>query len=283
MPPGSGALKSSLPIRPETRLMPPVPDLQSRLDTALAIAKAAGDVALRHFNSALNIITKEDASPVTVADRETERYIRRRLQVHFPQDGTYGEEYGASGLDQDIVWVIDPIDGTRSFIAGVPLFGLLMAMMRDDKALIGICRLPALNQVYAAARGLGATLNDHPVRTSGQTDLNRAMLFINEGEKIYADHPHLFDRLLGAGAMRRLSYDCQPHALVAAGQVDAVVDYGLKPYDYLAMVPIVQEAGGTITDWTGAPLDFNSDGRVVTAATAELHTALLDLLDVARP
>ncbi|SEL28193.1 histidinol-phosphatase, inositol monophosphatase family [Roseovarius azorensis] len=263
--------------------MSPALDLQTRLDTALDIAGAAGEVALRHFNGTLSIASKDDASPVTVADQETEQYIRHRLQAHFPQDGIYGEEYGASGLDRETVWVIDPIDGTRSFIAGVPLFGLLMAMMRDDKAQIGICRLPALGQVYAAARGLGATLNGRPISVSGQTDLNRAMLFINEGEKIHTDHPHLFDRLLGAGALRRLSYDCQPHALVAAGQVDAVVDYGLKPYDYLPMIPIVQEAGGTITDWSGAPLDLTSDGRVVTAATAELHAALLDLLSHARP
>ncbi len=259
--------------------MPQSHTLQDRLDTALAIARAAGGVALRHFNSTLSIVTKDDASPVTIADQETERHIRDRLQAEFPQDGIYGEEYGVEGFERDIVWVIDPIDGTRSFIAGVPLFGLLMAMVRGNDAQLGICRLPALDQVYSAARGLGATLNGRRISVSGQTELSRAMLFINEGEKIYANHPHVFDRLLGAGALRRLAYDCQPHALVATGQVDAVVDYGLKPYDYLAMVPIIQEAGGVITDWTGAGLDFNSDGRVVTAATPELHAALLDLLN----
>jgi len=253
-------------------------DLQSRLDIALDIARVAGEVALRHFNSALSITLKDDASPVTIADQETEREIRNRLQSVFPQDGIYGEEYGGEGLERDTVWVIDPIDGTRSFIAGVPLFGLLMAMMRGGEAQIGICRLPALDQVYAAARGCGATLNGRRISASGQTELSRAMLFINEGEKIYAGHPRVFDRLLSAGGLRRLSYDCQPHALVAAGQVDAVVDCGLKPYDYLPMVAIVQEAGGVITDWTGAALDFGSDGRVVTAATPELHAALLELL-----
>ncbi len=259
--------------------MPNAHNLQNRLEIALDISKAAGEVALSHFNSALSIITKDDASPVTIADQETEQYIRSQLQAHFPKDGIYGEEYGVEGLDRDMVWVIDPIDGTRSFIAGVPLFGLLMAMMRGNEAQIGICRLPALDQVYAAASGLGAALNGRPVSVSGQTELNRAMLFINEGEKIYANHRNVFDRLLSAGFLQRLSYDCQPHALVAAGQVDAVVDYGLKPYDYLPLVPIVQEAGGTISDWSGAPLDFNSDGRVVTAATAQLHAALLDLLN----
>lgn len=253
-------------------------DLQDRLETALLIASDAGKIALRHFNSALSIVTKADESPVTIADQETERLIRARLQTLFPRDGIYGEEYGVEGLEREIVWVIDPIDGTRSFIAGVPLFGLLMAMVRGGRTELGICRLPALDQVYAAARGCGATLNGRRISVSGQADLSQAMLFVNEGEKIHADRPEVFDRLLGAGRLRRLGYDCQPHALVAAGQVDAVVDYGLKPYDYLAMVPIVEEAGGIITDWTGAPLDFDSDGRVVTAATPELHAALLDLL-----
>lgn len=254
-------------------------DLQDRLDAALAIARDAGDIALRHFESALSIVTKDDASPVTIADQETERHIRTRLQTEFPRDGIYGEEYGVEGFEREIVWVIDPIDGTRSFIAGVPLFGLLLAMTREAAPQIGICRLPALDQVYFAAKGLGASLNGRRISVSGQTELDRAMLFINEGEKIYANEPHVFDRLLGAGGLRRLSYDCQPHALVAAGQVDAVVDYGLKPYDYLAMVPIIEEAGGVITDWSGARLDFNSDGRVLSAATRELHAALLDLLN----
>lgn len=254
-------------------------DLRARLASALEITEIASKISLGHFNSALHITTKDDASPVTVADQETEQSIRDQLERRFPDDGIYGEEFGLWGLDRDAIWVIDPIDGTRSFIAGVPLFGMLMAMVQDRVAQIGICRLPALGQVYSAARGQGATRNGEMISVSDQTVLQDAMLFINEGEKIYADTPAVFDRLCSAGRLRRLSYDCQPHALVATGQVDAVVDYDLKPYDYLAMVPIVEEAGGVITDWSGAPLDFNSDGRVVTAATPRLHADLMGLLN----
>lgn len=258
--------------------MDDISDLPARLDKALEITGAASRIALGHFNGALDIVTKADASPVTIADRETEQAIRTALAAAFPGEGLHGEEHGISGPDRDTVWVIDPIDGTRSFIAGVPLFGMLLAMTRRAVPQIGICRLPALGQVYAAARGHGATRDGLPIRVSACRSLDDAMLFINEGEKIYAAEPGVFDRLTRAGRLRRLSYDCQPHALLAAGQVDAVVDYDLKPYDYLAMVPIIEESGGVITDWQGNPLDFRSDGRVVSAATPELHAALLRLL-----
>lgn len=253
-------------------------DLRTRLGKALEITETAGRISLDHFNGALEIVTKADASPVTIADRETEQAIRAGLQDTFPEDGFLGEEYGTEGLEKETVWVIDPIDGTRSFIAGIPLFGMLLAMTRDGVPQLGICRLPALGQVYAAARDLGTTRNGTHIKASGCRTLGEAMLFVNEGEKIYAEERAAFDRLMKAGHLRRLAYDCQPHALVAAGQVDAVVDYDLKPYDFLAMVPIVEEAGGVITDWDGKPLGFGSDGRVASAATPELHAELIALL-----
>ena len=257
-----------------------MPDtVTSRLDRALEITGHASRIAMRHFENENRIITKSDASPVTIADQETEQSIRSQLEAAFPTDGIYGEEFDNLRLDSETIWVIDPIDGTRSFIAGVPLFGMLLAMVQDDCPVLGICRLPALGQVYSAAKGHGATRDGANIRTSRQTKLKDAMLFINEGEVIYAAEPTVFDRLTKAGKLRRLSYDCQPHALVASGQIDAVVDYNLKPYDYLAMVPIVEEAGGVITDWRGDVLDFQSDGRVVTAATPELHAEILTLLD----
>ncbi|RLJ58874.1 histidinol phosphatase-like enzyme (inositol monophosphatase family) [Litoreibacter meonggei] len=257
-----------------------MPDtLATRLETALKLTETASRIALDHFEGALHIDTKDDASPVTIADQETEQSIRAQLEEAFPLDGIYGEEFDNLRLDSNTIWVVDPIDGTRSFIAGVPLFGMLLAMVQDNHPVLGICRLPALGQVYSAAKGAGATRNGTPIKVSQQTKLSEAMLFINEGEGIYEDEPQVFERLTKAGKLRRLSYDCQPHALVASGQIDAVVDYNLKPYDYLAMVPIIEEAGGVITDWQGATLDFNSDGRVVTASTPKLHAELLALLN----
>lgn len=254
-------------------------NLQVRLQKALEITEAASQISLAHFNGALEVVTKDDASPVTIADQQTEQAIRKALQSEFPEDGIFGEEFGTEGLESETVWVVDPIDGTRSFIAGVPLFGMLLSMTRNKKPVLGICRLPALGQVYAAATGLGAVRNGLPIRSSKCQTLDDAMLFINEGEKIYAEAPEIFDRLMNCGRLRRLSYDCQPHALLAAGQVDAVVDYDLKPYDFMALIPIVEEAGGIITDWQGNPLHFGSKGDVISAATPELHAELIRQLN----
>ena len=248
------------------------------LRQALQITDAAVKVAMRHFEGRVAIELKGDESPVTVADRETEAVIRAALAEHFPEDGIYGEEYGTVGLERNRIWVIDPIDGTRSFIAGVPLFGMLMALMQNGVAEIGIVRLPALGQVYAAMRGHGAALNSKQIHCSAVTDLGHAMVFINEGEKIWEAHPQVFKRLMGAGRLRRLSYDCQPHALLAEAKVDAVVDYQLQPYDYLPLVPVIEEAGGVISDWDGGRLGFERDVPVVAAATPELHREVLQLL-----
>ncbi len=252
--------------------------LQDDLDAALRITAKASEISLRHYAGNLDILTKEDASPVTIADHETEEYIRAQLQQQFPQDGILGEEFGLQGSDKARIWVVDPIDGTRSFIVGIPLFGMLLALMEQGVPRLGIVRLPALDQVYAGAVGLGATLNGAPIRVSDVSCLADAMLFINEGEKINVDEPQVFDRLCRAGKFRRISYDCQPHALVAAGRVDAVVDYDLKPYDFLPLVALIEAAGGRITDWQGRALSFESDGRVISAATPALHSEIIDLL-----
>jgi fructose-1,6-bisphosphatase/inositol monophosphatase family enzyme len=132
--------------------------------------------------------------------------------------------------------------------------------------------------VFLGVKGKGATLNRAPIKCSDQKRLNDAILYINEGEKIYADHPAVFDSLTRSGQTRRLSYDCYPHALLAAGHVDAVVDYDLQPYDYLPLSVVIEEAGGVMTDWDGKPLTLKSDGRILSAATAQIHDQLLTLV-----
>lgn len=246
---------------------------------AAKIADFAGEAARGYFRGSLGIEFKEDESPVTQADKGVEALIRSYLAEHFPDHGIFGEEHGIVGADRADMWIIDPIDGTRSFLSGHPLFGMLLGLLHDGVPQLGVIGMPALGEVFIGARGAGATLNGASIHSSNQTNLDRAILYVNEGEKIYRDYPLTFDRLTKAGQTRRFSYDCYPHALLAAGHVDAVVDYDLQPYDYLPVSAVVEAAGGMMTDWQGQPLTLKSDGRVISAATPELHTALLALVN----
>lgn len=248
------------------------------LSTAIEIQKEAAATALLHFRTGVSIDVKSDESPVTAADLAVERNARARIQLAFPDHEILGEEFGSGDLTKDHIWVIDPIDGTRSFISGNPSFGFLLAYIEGGRNKMSMIGMPALNEVFIGLAGQGATLNGTAIKTSKTTTLSDAILYINEGEKLFADEPAVHSELVKTGHTRRFSYDCYPHAMMAAGFVDCVVDYDLKPFDYLPLAGVIEAAGGIITDWQGNPLDFNSDGRVVSAATPELHKELLAIL-----
>lgn len=253
-------------------------DLKNRLFTATDITKMAAQVAMSHFRNSPDVETKSDLSPVTVADKETEQSIRDGLARAFPGEAIFGEEFGRTSDSEDI-WIIDPIDGTRSFITGLPLFGMLLGYLQGGNPQLGIIRMPALDEVYAGAVGLGATCNGVAISVSACTKLSTANLFLNEGDKMATHEPDVFARLIKAGALRRMGADCYPHALVARGLVDAVVDFDLQPYDYLPVSAVVHAAGGIMTDWQGQKLTMASDGRTLTAATPALHGELLELVN----
>lgn len=245
---------------------------------ASEMADIAARAAMGYFRGQLGTEFKADESPVTQADRGVETLIRAYLAEHFPDHGIFGEEHGFEGADREDIWIIDPIDGTRSFLTGHPLFGFLLGHLVAGVPQIGIIGMPALGEVFAGVQGQGATLNGQPIKVSGQTRLDHSILYVNEGDKIYRDHPALFAQLMQSGQTRRFAYDCYPHALLAAGHVDAVIDYDLQPYDYLPVSVVVEEAGGVMTDWEGRPLTMHSDGRVIAAATPDLHAQLLELV-----
>ncbi len=245
---------------------------------AIAMAKAATPVAMSYFRKALSIETKADDSPVTRADRAVEEKLRSLIGAGFPEDGIFGEEFGQSEGTGGGLWIIDPIDGTRSFISGHPLFGMLIGRMVGGQMQASVVCLPATGEVFSAARGEGAFLGKEPIRTSGRTALEGATLYLNEGEKIWRGWPEVHARLMATCQNRRYSYDCAPYGLLAAGHVDMVIDCDLEPYDYLPVSLLVEEAGGKITDWEGNPLGMGSDVRVAAAAMPELHAELIALL-----
>lgn len=243
------------------------------------LARLAAGLARKHFRRTTDVQFKSDESPVTAIDRMIEEELKAAIFAKHPDHGMFGEESGVDGDAGGKLWVIDPIDGTRSFITGNPLFGMLLAYLEHGRPVAGCISMPMLGEVYAGGVGVAATLNGDPIRVSDRTRIEDCALYINEGEKLFADHRDVLDRLLGAGRTRRFGYDCYPHAQLAAGHVDAVVDYDLKPYDYLALSSVIEAAGGIVTDWQGKPLTLNSDGAVVAAATPELHEGILALLN----
>lgn len=248
------------------------------LAAALEISATAAAIPMQYFRLAIAVEDKPDASPVTVADRETETHIRRAITHRFPTHAIFGEEFGKSAGSAEHTWIIDPIDGTRSFICGVPLFGMLLGVLERGEMVAGVIRMPALGEAFGGARGSGATMNDQPIRCRTTTTLDKSRIFINEANRIQGKEPETLARLMKLGHTRRAFNDCYAFALLAMGQIDVVIDYDLQPYDYLPVVPVVEAAGGIMTDWAGDRLGLNSDGRVVAAATPELHREIMHQL-----
>lgn len=251
---------------------------QADLNDARDIARAGAAAAMRFFRGRLGIEFKEDESPVTQADRGVEAEVRRLIGDRFPGHGIFGEEHGIEGDGTQALWVIDPIDGTRSFITGHPLFGFLLAHLADGLPKLAALGMPALGEMFVAERGRGAWNGDERLATSDWQTLDGAAIYVNEGEKIWRAQPQVFARLMNAGTTRRFSYDCYPYALLAMGHIDLVVDFDLQPYDYLTVSLLVQEAGGVMTDWQGRSLGMDANVATVAAATPELHAAALALL-----
>ncbi|MCB1971939.1 MAG: histidinol-phosphatase [Geminicoccaceae bacterium] len=245
---------------------------------AIEVADAARPVPLRYFRKPLAVDTKGDLSPVTVADRETELAMRAVLDARCADHGIYGEEHGQRGLDRRFIWVIDPIDGTRSFITGMPLFTTLIALLDDRQPVIGIIDVPALAERYHAVRGGGVFFNDAPIHTSGCAKLDDAIVYIAGHDPDDDRMRERMHRLFRHGRLHRYGYDGFAYAQLASGHIDIMIEAGLQPYDYMALVTVVEEAGGVITDWSGKPLTLESGGDVLATASRELHAQVLDVL-----
>ena len=242
------------------------------------LADAAGEVIRPYFRTIIAIDEKADASPVTVADRESEAAMRAILAAECPDHGILGEEYGSERVDADYVWVLDPIDGTKSFIAGVPLFGTLIALLVDGRPVLGIVDQPILGERWLGAAGRPTTLNGEAVNTRAGGDLARAFLFATSPDMFAGADADAFARVADAVAMVRHGADCYATGLLASGHIDLIVEAGLQTYDFCALIPVIEGAGGIITDWNGAPLGLGSDGRIVAAGDLTTHAAVLALL-----
>jgi len=245
------------------------------------LADRARPLALAHFRTPLGIEWKADQSPVTIADRAVERALREAIAARYPAHGILGEEEAAVGIDRQVVWVVDPIDGTKSFVTGLPLFGTLIAAVVDGRPRVGLIEVPALGERWIGVAGGGTRLNGAPCRTSAVERLADARLFATSPDMFSPAEEIAFAALTDKVGLRRFGGDCYAYGLLASGHADLVVEASLKPYDFMALVPVVEEAGGVITDWCGAPLSIASGGRVVAAANAALHARALEVLRAA--
>ena len=245
----------------------------AHLALAGALADKAAAVIRRYFRGNLTIETKPDETPVTVADREAEAEIRALIEARFPDHGILGEEHGRTRPEADYVWVIDPIDGTKSFIAGVPLFGTLIALTFKGAPVLGVIDQPILRERWLGADGRKTMLNGKPIATRACSALGGATLFATSPEMFGGGDAQAFARVRQGVKLARYGADCYAYGLLAAGFVDLVIEAGLKPYDYCALVPVIEGAGGEMSDWAGEVLSLRSDGRVIAAGDPALAAA----------
>lgn len=252
------------------------PDWRARYEVGVDAARQAGRLALRYFDTDLPVEWKGDQSPVTVADREAEQLLRATILKAFPGDGFLGEEFGHTPGSTGYRWILDPIDGTRSFVRGVPLWGVLVGLEYKGELIAGVADAAPLGQTFHALRGQGAFRNDRPIRVSTETDLSKSVVFYSSlswflaagREAAFLELCRRTDRQRGYG-------DFYAFMLTAQGSGEVAVEHGVHAWDVAAVKPIIEEAGGRFSDWDGNP-DINRPDVVV--SNGLLHDEVLRIL-----
>jgi inositol-phosphate phosphatase/L-galactose 1-phosphate phosphatase/histidinol-phosphatase len=248
------------------------------VDLAGRLADAARPIARRYFRTPVDVDDKHDESPVTIADREAEEAMRALLARHVPDHGISGEEHGTDKPDAEYLWVLDPIDGTKAFITGLPIFGTLIALLHRGKPVLGVIDQPILGERWLGVDGRRATFNGRDIAVRACSALDQAYMYSTAPIMFPGAYEKLHQALTQRVKLFRWGGDCYAYGLLASGHVDLVVEASLKLYDFAALVPVVKGAGGLITDWQGRELDINSDGSVLAAGDAATHRAAMAVL-----
>ena len=259
-------------------------DVDELANFGVDVVAHAGEISLRYFRTQLEVTNKakkRSYDPVTQADREVETYIRGRITERFPAHAIVGEEYGNRAGSSTLSWLIDPIDGTRGFLCGTPMWGILLGLMEGERCLAGFARQPFVDETYAGCGGRGFVLERDGTRTPLATRDTRT-----PGEAIVCcTHPNMFRTegerrafaaVEAACRFSRYGTDCYGYCLLARGFVDLIVEADLEAYDIVPLIPIVEAAGGVVTDWKGNPAIRG--GAVIAAATPALHEVALKLI-----
>jgi histidinol-phosphatase len=249
-----------------------VQSLTTFLDFAIDAAWQAGRLTLAHYQTGVTVERKPDRSAVTVADRGAEQLLRRLIEQRFPQHAIVGEEFGGASRDASYCWILDPIDGTNSFVRGVPLYGVLVALAIDRIPVVGVAYFPALDEMVAAASGTGCRWNGRLAQVSAVANLADACVTYSDIASLAARLASRWSALQSTTAIQRGWGDCYGHCLVATGRSDIMLDDRMNPWDCAALLPILQEAGGRFTDWTGNP---TIDGGDAVSTNGALHDEIL--------
>lgn len=255
------------------------PSLDDLLQFALDAAWQAGRLTLAHFQTGVVAERKADNSPVTIADREAEQKLRRLIAARWPAHALIGEEFGASpsaAAGNAYTWIIDPIDGTKSFVSGVPLYAVLLALVKDNQPLLGVIHFPGLNETVYAARGRGCYWNGRRARVSGVSTLADAVLLASDLNTFAPfGHEEAFQRLIKNTRIQRTWGDAYGYALVATGRAEVMIDPVMALWDCGPLQIILEEAGGTFTDWQGTPTIY---GGNAIATNGALHEQIMTLV-----
>jgi histidinol phosphatase-like enzyme (inositol monophosphatase family) len=229
------------------------------------LADAAGAAIRPYFRAEHGLESKPDQSPVTLADRAAERAMRDLIRAEFPDDGIQGEEYGVHQGTSGRLWVLDPIDGTRAFISGRPIFGTLIALVVEDWPMLGVIDQPIIGERWLGVVGQETLFNGMPARTRACRALDQALLATTSPALFDDAQLHAFEHLDAVVRSTVLGGDCYNYGCLASGHLDVVVEAGLKLHDFAALVPVVEGAGGRMCDWQGEPLTAASKGEVIAA------------------
>ena len=233
----------------------------------------------KYFRTFLNVDSKEDKSPVTIADKEVELKIREIIKTNYPEHGILGEEFDQTNIESEYIWVIDPIDGTRSFIAGHKDFGTLIALVYNNKPIVGIINCPMHNERWVGIINKETTMNNKVVKTSKTTVINESY-FCTSGLYLEDDHfKKSCDKIINKSKYYRLGGDCYMYGMIASGLIEIVLEDTLKTHDYMALVNVIEGAGGKITDKFGEEITTDSQGSVIASANEKLHTEIISLIN----
>ena len=256
-------------------------EIEDFVSFANHLADESSKIIKQYFRKDLNIENKDDNSPVTIADKATELKIRELIEKKFPKHSILGEEFKQKDTNSEFMWVIDPIDGTRSFIAGHKDFGTLIALLHNKKPIIGIINCPIHEERWVGVNGRKTKMNNMEVQTSSKELLEKSYLcstglYLFENDILKKG----FDRIVKKTRYHRFGGDCYNYGMVASGLVDIVIEDTLKVHDYMALIPVIEGAGGKITDKYGSSIDLNSDGSIVVSANENLHKKIISEINI---